>query len=234
MNWILTSYFNSVPCPQRNKYWDNDISKLEPLIESFIANNDGNNFLKIFHDCFDDPPYIKNINWIKVEYKSGFAPTVFRWFCYRDYIQRQNKLPKKIFAVDSTDVQMIQNPFPKMQNRFIYSGDEWQWKMGSRWLFKRKKLFYIEDFAQTIMSKYDINMLNAGLCGGDKDIMLHFFEKQCILHQKHSQGVRKSLDMPIYNYNILKNFPNCFMSGFPINTPYKKNIIKQECWWKHK
>lgn len=230
-NLVLASYFTSQPDPQKNLFWKADINRLYPLIDSVIKKNEK---IIIFHDCFDNTHDIKNCEFIRTLPNPYFVPTVARWEIYLDYLSVNSKRIKNVFCVDSTDVQMLNNPFPFINLDILYCGSEYQWKVGDRWLQKRKKNINILDYDNVLDENKNNVMLNAGIVGGHVLLVKDFLEKLTDLHNSNSKKVRKSLDMPIFNYCVMKYFPNNYVTGDIVHTPYRRKITQSSSWWKHK
>lgn len=230
-NLVLGSFFNSQPDPQKNLFWKADINRLYPLIDSVIEKNQK---IIIFHDCFDDTPDIKNCEFIRTSPNPDFVPTVARWEKYLDYLSVNSKRIKNVFCVDSTDVEMLNNPFPFINADMLYCGSEYQWKVGDRWLQKRKKVINISDYDNILNENKNNVMLNAGIVGGHVFLLKDFLEKLTDLHNSNSKKIKKSLDMPIFNYCVMKYFSNKYVTGDIVHTPYRRKITQSSSWWKHK
>lgn len=232
-NVVFASYFNNVPDPQRDVIWNSQPDGLFPLINSVVNKNIQ---IKIFHDCFNRPPVIENCDWIRVEGTADYTPTVYRWIVYNNYLQRVKTKHEKIFCVDSTDVEMLSNPFSKIEKDTLYSGSEYKWKMRDKPLLKKKKkkLFLAPDFMSIIENYSEQVMLNAGIIGGNVNIVYEFIEKVAGLHKKYSKNLKLSADMPVFNYVALKYFNDKVVTGYPIHTPFTDYCYDYNCWWKHK
>lgn len=241
---VLAAYFNHKKDPQRRKAWAPDINLLRTLTES--VNAQGCHTI-IFHNCFSDDQ-IEDLSEIAsfryVEGDADYQPTVFRWFCYRDYLNSHRH--ESVFMVDSTDVEMLRNPFPEMESNTLYSGDEYNRRLNATYIIEKQA--YIEDpevrgFLGEIRRK---RLLNAGICGGDWHTVTKFLEALTHNHSSHSRRVITSTDMPIYNYTIRRQFESVLCHGYKINTRFKKNERKVRTlsprswlwptlpWWKHK
>jgi hypothetical protein len=236
-NFVLTSYFNYTYDPQRKDIvWSNDINNVLTLINSVVKNNLE---IKLFHNCFDDLPEIPHCEFIKVSPYTEYTPNVARWIHYYQYLKNLKIKPNKVFMVDSTDVEMINNPFPYMQNKTIYTGSEIKKTMRNKWLYERidhlSEDFKLE-YNELIMNKTletDI-LINCGLFGAEINLAIEFLEKLSFYHKNISYNETISLDTPIYIYTLLKHFSNSFVTGNFINTRFGKNEYIQTCWWKHK
>lgn len=233
MNCVFASYFNSLPDPQRNRVWSNQPEDVLPLIYSVTEKGI---HIKIFYDCLDNLPIIENCEWIKVDASLTYTPTVYRWIVYHEYLQKVEAEYGRIFCVDSTDVEMLKNPFTKMEKDTLYCGSEYRWKVKDKPLLKKKKkkLFTAPDFRDIIEKHSQQVMLNAGIVGGDSQIVYEFLEKVCELHKTYSKGKKLSADMPVFNYVALKYFNSKIVTGYPVNTPFTDNFYDYDCWWKHK
>jgi len=206
-----------------------------PLINSVLKNS--NATIIIFHDNFTDLPNIDRCIFKKVDISGLYAVTVERWFHYLKEIKKNSEI-ENVFMVDSTDVLMLHNPFPFIEDNIIYCGSEYKWRIGDRWLKKRRKKldkeFYFKDYLNLLEENADNDMLNAGIVGGEKKIIIDFLHTLTELHQKHSKNIDKSLDMNMFNYSILKNFNNRYQTGKKIHTRFKDHEQNGTSWWKHK
>lgn len=230
---VFASYFSSLPDPQRNGVWSNQPEDILPLIYSVTEKG---NHIRIFYDCLDNLPIIENCEWIKVDTSSTYTPTVYRWIVYNEYLQQTEAEYEKIFCVDSTDVEMLNNPFTQMEKDTLYCGSEHKWKVKDKPLLKKKKkkLFTAPDFRDVIEKYSEQVMLNAGIVGGDVKIVSEFVEKVAFLHKKYSKNLKLSADMPVFNYVALKYFHDKVVTGYPVHTPFTNYYYDFSCWWKHK
>jgi len=64
--------------------------------------------------------------------------------------------------------------------------------------------------------------------------LIDFLEKLTDLHNLNSKKTKKSLDMPIFNYCVMKYFSNKYVTGDVVHTPYRMKITQSSSWWKHK
>lgn len=235
MNYVFASFFNSMKCPQRNVQWPSDINLLMPLIHSVLAKSDAK--IIIFHDNLTNLPNIDRCVWKKVDISGLYAVTIERWFHYLEEIKTNSDIDT-VFMVDSTDVTMIHNPFTFVKNNVLYCGSEYKWRVGDRWLKKRRKKldkkFYFDDYLKLLEQNADKVMLNAGIVGAQKNIMIEFLQKLTELHVTHSMQIEKSLDMNMFNYAILRHFNHRHETGEKIHTAFKSYEQNGIGWWKHK
>jgi len=233
MNCVFASYFNCLPDPQRNILWHNQPDDLFPLIKSVVVKDCK---IKIFHDCFNQPPDIYNCEWIRVPPTTEYALTVYRWLVYNDYLKNLKNKPEYLFCVDSTDVEMLKNPFNEIEPNKLYCGSEYRWKIKDKPLLKKKKkkLFAAPDCRSIIEQYAEQIMLNAGILGGEIVIISDFIEKVSNLHKMYSKSVKLSSDMLAFNYVALKYFNSKIITGYPVHTPFTDECYDNSCWWKHK
>lgn len=239
---VLASYFTSIPDPLPdniyrqhvfknqidNRFWSNDYSSLLPLIDSVINNKSR---IIIFHDCFDRTPYINGCTWVKVSYNKIYAPTIYRWFVYYDYLKK-NKYDN-IFMVDSTDVIMLKNI--EIVKNILYCGTEYRDKFCTiDQIIKKLQNITLPDFKDIFVKYNEHILLNAGIIGGTYDICFEFLEKLTYYHNITSQNIEISLDMPIFNYVLLKHFKDKLSFGSHVNTRFGKYEYNNISAWKHK
>lgn len=233
---VFASYFNSTPDPQRKGLtWDSEVSHVMKLIDSVVTKN---RKIKIFHDCFVNPPKISNCEWIKIsdDLSTEFTASTLRWIRYYNYLKERSILPESLFMVDSTDVIMINDPFELLENNKIYCGDESDRKVENQWMRNREKQFEAPDYRQIIEAVADEQLLNAGICGGHIGICIEFLELLSNYHFQYNKisKSRVSVDMPAFNYTLWKHFRGRLIHGHPINTRFKFYENDTTKWWKHK
>jgi len=229
-NVVLASYFNTKNDPLRKTSWPSDVTQVKNLIDSVV---DKNASIKLFHDCFENPPVIDNCEFIKVPFDENYSTNVYRWLVYLDHIKQNNY--EKIFMVDSTDVVMQTFPFDHIKNDLLYIGSEFKKTIPHQYLNKRQHLFDIPDWTDVMEQHAKNPLLNCGICGGEVIIIKKFLKMLVESHTKQSYGVKDSLDMPIFNYILYKYFSNQITTGEPVHTKFKRHETNNtSCWWKHK
>lgn len=229
---VLASYFNYVPDPQRGYTWgDEPPKRLFKLINSVISKGAS---IKIFHNCFNETENNDTLEWIKITPDTNYVPSVTRWFEYYKYLKEIEEMPESVFMVDSTDVKMLKNPFPHLQENFLYCGDE-EKTVETTYLSSKIPFIQLDDYSNIIQNNISHKLLNAGICGGKIDIVLEFLDKLTSCHKLTSNNLTDiSLDMPVYNYVLLKYFKDSVKYGLQVNTPFKQNTHNEISWWKHK
>lgn len=229
-NVVLASYFTYKNDPQRGIIWDNDFSPLLSLISSVISQDVE---IKIFHNCFDNPPQIKNCEWVKVHIDAELTPNVYRYFVYKNYLNTIKV--ENVLMVDSTDVMMLKNPFNCMKDDTLYVGYEKGRFVSNRWMRKTQGYFItIPDYPDIIDRYSDNPLLNCGIIGGRANIVNNFLNILTTYHDSYSRYLTSSSDMSVFNYTIHKHFIKNISYGDHVNTEFKKYEFNNHSWWKHK
>lgn len=228
-NVVLTAYFRYANDPQRNVQWANELKAMQPLSDSCKKHGVK---LIIFHDC-------KNVigtdcETIRINPSLRFSPNVYRWLVFNDYL-KDNKY-NKVFLVDSTDVEMLKNPFSEMEHGLIYAGDEVDMKTDNRWMKTTQEPYIrIADYRAIIERYANTTLINCGLIGSDYETILKLLDIWTGIHKKGTEGIVKSTDMAVFNYTIHKYFHNIISHGAHINTHFKKfEKDNKVAWWRHK
>jgi hypothetical protein len=229
---ILTSYFITQPDWQRGTTWEDSTEELQPLINSCSR---AGVTLIIFHDGISKTPRnTKLIKWVKIDRMEGFIANVERWFHYLKFLSA-NTLDM-VFMVDSTDVEVINNPFPHMKNSKLYSGFENFMQVDNKWMKERQESTFsvlIPDYRKVIELNKAKRLLNCGLVGGDMATVGEFLTELTALHRVHSKGA--FTDMAVFNYLVWKKFSDKVEFGNHINTQFKKfEHDNKTAWFRHK
>ena len=225
---VLASYFNSNPDPQRGVTWDDSGNALQPLIRSCEKSGVP---LKIFHDCIDRPD---DDIFIRIPTQSNYSPNVYRWMVYRMFLEAEEY--DNVFMVDSTDVEVLRNPFLSLNPNRIYVGNEWNMKVENNWMQKNQEplLRSIKDYRKIISENGKEVLPNCGIVGGSHEIVMEYLGYRVQYHEKHTHGILKSTDMAIFNYILWKHFKGRMTSGIKVNTRFKANEYNKISYFKHK
>ena len=212
---VLASYFNSIPDGQRGHHWSPDGDDLYPLMESCERSGCK---LVIFHDCLkvkDDGMFIK------VEPQREYSPNVYRWVVYNGYLYENCN--ENVFMVDSTDVEVLRNPFQALNPNRLYVGDESAMKVDNSWMRNTQEpLFSIPDYRKVIAANSDKTLVNCGIVGGSYKVAMEYLNYRAKYHAEYTQGVTKSTDMAIFNYIVWKHFAERITHGIKVNTGFKR------------
>lgn len=224
-NTVLTSYFTTIPDPQRGTKWECDINALNPLIDSIKQHS-----YKVLTDSVTSKA---NPNFVHMPV--SINPYFQRWVSYREYLIKNKDNIGFIWCVDATDVIMLNDPFPHMRSDTLYTGDE-PGTLNNIWL----KAHHKHPTLQNMMTKWRTHpLLNAGILGGHIDIVIDFcgkmidyytqFEEDAKLRRVHGAGLT---DMAVFNLVAYGHFKP--VHGRQITTVFKAEQLQSLAWWKHK
>jgi len=216
-NVVLTVFFNSQPDPQRKKIWEAEEKLLEPLRKSCIKNEAE---LIIINDCFDFGEYAP----------CCINPLFQRWVSYYQYL-RAHKEIDKVFLVDATDVEMLKNPFPFMEDK-IYVGSERNFVGSNKWLVDNHKK---ENEVEFIENNRDKVTLNAGLLGGKSRDIIEICHKIISLWIENQSTANDNsfTDMALFN-RAVRQMSDKIVFGDSINTEFRKQEKNDFSWFRHK
>lgn len=224
---VLTCYFTGQPDPERGKSWEADYRQLQPLIRSMNGQK-----LIILHDCFDEPD---TETVVHVRVSTSLAPYWQKWISIYRYLLSHPEIGR-VFCVDATDVEMLRNPFPDMED-LLYSGDE-QTRMDDAWMRRKHPAASIQSFIQ----KYaGYPLLNCGLLGGRRELIIRFIGALLDAWAENVADVAFGRDktvghteMGLYNLVLMTRFSGWLSHGQHVNTVFKKNEVNDVSWWRHK
>ncbi|MBD8231585.1 glycosyltransferase family 2 protein [Pantoea agglomerans] len=224
---VITSYFTGQPDPERGKTWEADYSQLEPLIRSLRGQP-----LVVLHDCFDVPDSAA-VKHVRVN--TSMPPYWQRWVSVYRYLLQHPEI-ERAFCVDATDVEMLRNPFPDMDD-LIYCGDELT-RMDDPWMVRKHPAATVQRFIREHASH---PLLNAGLLGGSRPLLIRFIGALLDAWGKNVADVKfgrdKTVghsDMGLFNQVLLTRFAGLVSHGEHVNTVFKKYEANDVSWWKHK
>lgn len=231
-NVVITSFFNGYADPQRNIYWEADIKQMKPLMDSLK----GKVRLVVITDCLECES-TEDVTFVKVE-PIKISPYYARWIFGRRWLAQHPEIGK-VWFVDATDVEMINSPFKDMQQDKLYVGDENN-ILACAYMLKEHPAKWLNDW---ILRNAQNILLNAGLLGGDREIVMSFLTRLVM----HWEDNRKDMafsdvetigesDMGIFNYIARQFFQNEIIHGRKVNTVFKRyqNTQGSLSWWKHK
>lgn len=227
---LLTAYFTLRKDPQRGTSWPKTTDWLKPLINS--AKSKGIKTV-IFYDSIEqsgiDEETCELVEFIRISPFKDFCTNVHRRIIFHEYLKFKHH--PKVFMVDSTDVEVLKNPFDHIKEGILYVGDEMK-ALKHPWLikqFERTRMDFngfVEEFAHH-------QLLNAGITGGYYDIVMEFLDKNTDIHKKYSVGLEQSTDMAVFNYVVYTYFLDRHEHGLHINTPFTFNKYT-DAIFKHK
>jgi hypothetical protein len=169
------------------------------------------------------------VEFIRIRPFNHFCTNVYRRIIFHEYLKFKHH--PKVFMVDSTDVEVLKNPFDYIKKDILYVGDEMK-AVKDPWIkkqFDRTNIDYSGFFDE--FGTYPL--LNAGVIGGYYDIVLEFLAKNTDIHREYSVGLEESTDMAVFNYTVYNHFLDRHEHGPHINTPFKFNKYT-DAIFKHK
>lgn len=200
---ILAAYLTGYKDPQRRTRWPRDTRMLEPLLDSTPA--------VVFADQIR-APYV-------VRVPSGRYVYFDRWRHVAKYL-RENDDIRFAFAVDSTDVVMLNDPFPHMEPGKLYCGSEPQ-VLGCEWMH-----YHHRPMAHWLKENVDRVLLNCGLVGADRETLLRLTSR--MTQERHGAV----MDMGAFNRIAYEEFE--VVTGSLVHTLYKAEQTESDAWFKHK
>lgn len=228
---IFTTYYTGKPNPQKTakEAVPNDFSMIEEWYNSVVRLG-----LKgyIFHDhlteAFTEKYSCDNVLFIKVPYYSNRGLNDERYYVYLEELSDPNI--EWVLTTDLFDVEFYKDPFEFMTDKDkLYVGTETEDVSNIPSIKLRAKWSYGEDIDW--WSKNIKNMINAGIIGGHRDIVIDLFKRMI----KDFEGVdpKLNVNMTVAAKCILADKVP-FVTGQPFHTMYKKNDRSGECYIRHK
>ena len=200
----------------------------------------------LFHNGFSAKTCKKHQNehlqFVRVEPSPVFNPNVFRYFLYLDFLQKNTNRITDVFVTDVSDVILIQNPFSASEYlsnpTHIFCGDEPK-TLQNDWMQAHSAHLraQIADFALYERAFGEEILLNCGVIGGKKEVMVTFLSSLTALHTAYNQSNPTAYtgDMGAFNYVIRTKFMPKILHGYPVNTVFKAyEESRKDCWFRHK
>jgi glycosyltransferase involved in cell wall biosynthesis len=214
-NLILTCYFTSLIDPQRCEKWTFDEAVLNALFQSIPD--------KIYCTVLCD----EDCGHYEFTTPKHSNPYLAKWIAFKEYLEA-NPQYDNVFCVDGTDVEVMHNPFYYIVPNKIYCGDE-NSILDNAWLKN-----YHPYFIHFIKRYRSMTLLNAGVLGGSRKIVLEFLTEMVrLINTILDCGMT---DMALFNYVLRTTFINRIESGRKVTTVFKsfdkENRLKS--WFKHK
>jgi hypothetical protein len=200
----------------------------------------------IFHNNFSDETCKRhennNISFVKINYNPQFNPNVYRYFIYKDFLQKHIKQLNAVFVTDITDVVLVKNPF--IESFFtdnpssLFCGDEPK-TLNNEWMLAHSENLRnnIRDYSEYENKFGHETLLNCGIIGSKAPLLLDFIEKLCQIHEEANSDNKTEYtgDMGAFNYLARTLFNKFLKHGAPINTQFKMyETQRSDCWFRHK
>ena len=243
-NLILACHITGVHDVNRNNTLaDNDISLISAWAESIKQLGLSG---IVFHNSLSASNITKlnneYIRFIDIPNPKSFNPNVYRYFIYRDFLNKKKWEIKNVFLTDITDVTVAANPFIDpffIENtNSIFCGDEPK-ILNNEWMFDHSTHFRnnIPDYPLFEENFKNDTLLNCGIIGGSKAVMLNLVEDLCNVHASYNKMNTSAYtgDMGAFNYIIRTKYNSQIKHGEPVNTVFKEyQKDRIDCWFRHK
>lgn len=200
----------------------------------------------IFHNNFSAETCLKyeneNIHFIQVKHDPSFNPNVYRYFIYKDFLEKNKDNTKAVFCTDISDVVVLKNPFVQplflSNSNKIFCGDEPK-ILNDEWMREHAAHLrnHIPDYAAYEETFKDEQLLNCGIIGGDIKVMQEFIVTLTEIHECYNRGNQTAFtgDMGAFNYLARTQYNNLLCHGKPVNTVFKAfGNNNSTCWFRHK
>lgn len=211
---VIACYFANVLDPQRNKTWPVDQQAIEKLKRS--VESQGLEFVLI-HNCFDAP------NKVSI----STTPYFERWLKEWQYLRDRRDI-NNVFVVDATDVDMVNNPFPHLQNNVLYVGDEPENTLNNQWMLTR----HVEPTVNRFLRENPkLPLLNCGVVGGNRKLVMQLCRDMYLYHLEKPQD---QTEMGIFNMLLHTKYADIYETGRHITSLFKKFERHTDAWFRHK
>jgi len=267
---IMTIYFTSQNDPvysgsnkkhgsHSRRVKNNDINYINKWYDSMRSVCERSDDLDgiIFHDGSCNEEFVqkwgrKGIHFVEVDIsRSTHSLNDTRFFLFRDFLKKHPEI-KSAFMTDGNDVKVVQSPFPHINDDKLYIGSETA-SISSDGRLRRLPLNHWigrtikKDDAEMMLEKSkDNKLLNAGILGGNRDLVLQFLGRITEFIGKYSTGnttpsdwnepvVNRNVNMAGFNLVAIKYFNDKIVYGAPIHSVFhKKQNDRKDVWFVHK
>lgn len=222
MNIIITTVLTGVLDPQRKRKWKVDHSIYQKLYDSCKR-------LKIHLVVLSDKLSEKEEEYLSVvRTESKINPYFQRWKSINQFLSGKDF--EKVYCVDATNVEVLNNPFDIITDMNVVVGCE-EGKLSCDWILTKHKNLNIKKFIQ---ANYGLQLLNAGIIGSDINKILMF---SYALHNTYETIGDDYTEMPRFNY-IMRSWEIADLIkleyGAHINTAFKKYEQRTDTLFRHK
>ncbi len=200
----------------------------------------------LFHNNFSDATCARyqheGLIFIKIAVDPAFSPNVFRYFAYRNFLNRYAPLPDALFVTDVSDVVVCNNPFVQPffteHSEALFCGDESK-TLSDPWMVEHGAHLrnQIAGYADYETKFKDAPLLNCGIIGGYLPVMRNFIDQLCLIHEQYNRSnpTNYTGDMGAFNYLARTQFNDRLLHGFPCNTIFKGyENERTDSWFRHK
>jgi glycosyltransferase involved in cell wall biosynthesis len=203
---------------RKGQRWPADPQRLYDLARS-VGPLSGR--LVVFHDCFREG---------QLEYENHPVPTPLspynqRWITKYQYL-RDHPEVRYAFCVDSTDVTMLQNPFPHMQPDTLYCG--WETTVvGHDWVQR-----HCESVKDWVDAHQHEMLLNCGVVGGDRNTLMRLCRRMIDMWANYGGD---PLQETVWFNIVAREFGSKLETGPRVTTAFKmRHTSDPHAWFCHK
>lgn len=215
-NVVLTTYLTQRPDPQRDLTWpaDND-ETVRTWIES--ARRCGLRAV-IFHDGLS-PGFVARwtddrVSFERVEWLLKWSALEERIRIWRDWLQDHEV--DWALATDLADVEFYRDPFPLLTDHHVlYIGSELN-HLGNTCVAEWSQRAY-----GSVLYP-DRPLLNAGIIGGDRPTLVHFFNRYLGELEFALLNTQPPVDMAAFN-RLIRREKISYVTGPPLHTKFRHN-----------
>lgn len=214
-NVVITTLLTKVTDPQRKVRMAADSALLDTWRKSLKGCAP-----VVLADELDGEPYV-------VRVPSALNPYLQRWVAVYQYL-RANPRIGWAWTTDGTDVEMLQEPWAMMRPGKLYVGHE-PTVLGIPWMLNNHK-----PYRDWISANADLQLLNAGVVGGDHATLLEFAHD--MTREIFARGTNTVHgDMAALNYVArLPKWRDRLVYGSRWVTAFKANERNEWSVWRHK
>ncbi|MBZ1874906.1 glycosyltransferase family 2 protein [Klebsiella pneumoniae] len=228
-NLVITSLLTSHPDPQRNGKMKPDPQALQAWANSITGA-----LPIVLADELKEPPTGAGLFEVP---QVAMSPYFARWLHIYQFLREHHEY-HLVWCTDGTDVEMLREPWAKMEPGKIYVGSEHK-TYADEWM---KANHHGKAYSGFIEQHIDEPLLNAGLLGGSRDDVMEFAHRiirQHYLIESHrfwktEAAAATLVDMGAFGM-AAKSFGDRIVTGPQVHTIFKTDGFgKETAWWKHK
>jgi hypothetical protein len=218
---VVCQFFNAMPDPQRQRAWKADFGLVKQLANSVGKQK---RTLHVLTNCLEQPD---RTDTVVHRMGQGLNPYVQRWLASWQFLRAHPEI-RKVCLVDATDVEMLRDPFPEMQDGVLYVGDEDE-KLGNWWMLHNTKSMVLKMYFE---QHNDKPLLNCGVVCGDRETVMWLCRE--IYTKMLNIWRAETVEMPAFNFIIRNLYRGELEHGRKVTSVFKAFEEKSPAWFKHK
>jgi len=241
---LLTTFFTKKVDWQRGSFAEVSFRKIKLLYQSslqlglnvtVVYDQLPKEFISVY-EC--DQFRFQRVNMADVDPHLGVNDVRYLFF---EQLVHEHTEWKSVFMLDAFDSRIIQNPCGMLQEDMLYVGREETSLATSSWMRERYADMGDKYDAWFRSIPRDRHVLNCGILGGRRPIVLRFLTRMVQALQDPSLAIRKvagkeiNVDMAAMNYVVYNHFGGKFTGGRPVHSTYKAfERYPRDVWFVHK